>query len=77
MLLSDGEDTSSARSQNEMFRCLPSGEDITGVKIFSIAYGDDADADLLKRIAERTNGKSYTADLDNIQKIYEDISAEQ
>ena len=47
------------------------------MKIFSIAYGDDADADLLKRIAERTNGKSYTADLDNIQKIYEDISAEQ
>ena len=77
VLLSDGDDTSSKRSQNQMFRCLPSGQEITGVKIFTIAYGADADADLLKSIAKRTNGKYYTADPDNIEKIYEDISSEQ
>lgn len=77
VLLSDGEDTSSKRTQNQMFGCLPSGESIDGVKIFTIAYGDDADADLLKRIAKRTNGKSYTGDPDNIEIIYGDISSEQ
>ncbi len=77
VLLSDGKDTSSTRTQNEMFRCLPSGETVTGVKIFTIAYGADADADLMKRIATRTNGKSYTADPENIDKIYTDISSEQ
>jgi Ca-activated chloride channel family protein len=77
VLLSDGEDTSSTRSQNQMFLCLPTGESIEGVKIFTIAYGADADADLMKRIATRTNGKSYTADPENIDKIYTDISSEQ
>ena len=77
MLLSDGKDSSSTRTQNEMFRCLPSGESITGVKIFTIAYGDDADADLMLRIATRTNGRMFAGDPKNIEKIYNAISAEQ
>ncbi len=77
MLLSDGKDTSSTRTQNEMLRCLPSGESITGVKIFTIAYGDDADADLMLRIANRTNGRMFAGDPNNIEKIYNAISAEQ
>ena len=77
VLLSDGDDTSSNHTQNQMFLCLPTGERIEGVKIFTIAYGDDADADLMKRIAKRTNGKTYTAAPENIDKIYTDISSEQ
>jgi len=59
-----------------MFRCLPDGE-ITGAKIFTIAYGEDAHADLMLRIANRTNGKMFTGDLENIDKIYKAFSAEQ
>jgi Ca-activated chloride channel family protein len=77
VLLSDGKDTSSSRTQNEMLRCLPKGESITGVKIFTIAYGDDADAELLSRIANRTNGRMFAGDQENIEKIYNAISAEQ
>jgi Ca-activated chloride channel family protein len=77
VLLSDGLDTASQRTQNQMFGCLPSGEDVEGVKIFTIAYGDDADADLLLRIANRTNGKTFVGDPESIERVYNAISAEQ
>lgn len=77
VLLSDGQDTSSVNSQNQMFGCLPSGENVEGVKIFTIAYGDDADADLMLRIANRTNGKTFKGDPESIETIYNAISAEQ
>jgi Ca-activated chloride channel family protein len=77
VVLSDGQDTSSTRSQNQMFNCLPSGESVDGTKIFTIAYGDDADADLLLRIANHTNGKTFVGDPNSIETIYNAISAEQ
>jgi Ca-activated chloride channel family protein len=77
VLLSDGDDTSSQRSENQMFGCLPSGEDVTGVKIFTIAYGEDANVDLMLRIANRTNGKEFQGDPESIENIYNSISAEQ
>ncbi len=42
------------RGQNE-------GESTTAVRIFTIAYGNDADQATLKRIAEATNGAAYSA----------------
>ncbi|HUF38258.1 MAG TPA: VWA domain-containing protein [Anaerolineales bacterium] len=77
VLLSDGDDTSSNRTENQMFGCLPSGEDVEGIKIFTIAYGEDADTDLMLRIANRTNGLSFTASPASIDRIYNSISAEQ
>ena len=77
ILLSDGMDTASQHTQNQMFNCLPSGESVEGVKIFTIAYGKDADADLMLRIANRTNGKTFTGDPESIESIYNAISAEQ
>jgi Ca-activated chloride channel family protein len=77
VLLSDGMDTASTISENQMFNCLPSGESATGVKVFTIAYGEDADKDLLLRIANRTNGKTFTGDPASIESIYIAISAEQ
>lgn len=77
ILLSDGEDTASSRTQNQMFGCLPSGESVEGVKVFTIAFGEDADADLMLRVANRTNGKTFKGDPDSIETIYNAISAEQ
>jgi Ca-activated chloride channel family protein len=77
VLLSDGQDTASVNSQNQMFNCLPSGENVEGTKVFTIAYGSDADADLMLRIANRTNGKTFTGDPESIESIYIAISAEQ
>jgi Ca-activated chloride channel family protein len=77
VLLSDGMDTASNITENQMFNCLPSGENVDGVKIFTIAYGEDADVDLMLRIANRTNGKTFTGDPSSIESIYNAISAEQ
>ena len=63
--------------ENDMFNCLSSGEDVEGVKIFTIAYGADADEDLLQLIAERTNGKTFAGDPETIEQVYLVISAEQ
>jgi Ca-activated chloride channel family protein len=77
VLLSDGMDTASNFSQNQMFGCLPTGENAEGTKVFTIAYGEDAEKDLMLRIANRTNGKTFTGDPDSIEAIYNAISAEQ
>ena len=77
VLLSDGDDTASLRTENQMFGCLPSGESVTGVKVFTIAYGEDANEDLMLRVANRTNGKNFTGDPESIESIYNAISAEQ
>ena len=78
VLLSDGDDTDSTVSEISMFsNCLPQSESADVVKIFTIAYGDNANVDLLERIAERTNGRAFVADPDNIEEIYEAISFEQ
>jgi Ca-activated chloride channel family protein len=77
VVLSDGKDTASSKTENDMFGCLPSGEDVQGVKVFTIAYGGDADKDLLTRVANRTNGKTFAGDPDTIQRVYTAISAEQ
>jgi Ca-activated chloride channel family protein len=77
VLLSDGQDTNSQRSESDMFGCLPSGETAEGVKIFTIAYGEDADNNLLERIANRTNGKFFESNPDDIQEVLLDILYEQ
>ncbi len=77
VLLSDGMDTASQKSENQMFSCLPTGENAEGTKVFTIAYGEDADKDLMLRIANRTNGKTFTGDPASIEAIYNAISAEQ
>jgi uncharacterized protein with von Willebrand factor type A (vWA) domain len=77
VLLSDGMDTASDRSEAAMYHCLPSGEDVEGVKVFTIAYGTSPDEALLKEIATRTNGKAFTGDPATIEEVYLAISFEQ
>ncbi len=77
VLLSDGKDTASGRNKSNMYDCLPTGEDVEGIKVFTIAYGKDAYESLLEDIAERTNGKYYVSDPMNIEEVYLAISYEQ
>ena len=78
ILLSDGQDTKGQPSENQMFtNCLPSHAEAEGVKVFPIAFGDEANRRVLRRIAEVTGGKLYSADPASIEKVYLKISAEQ
>lgn len=79
VLLSDGEDTVNEVSETRMFQtCLGTGaEGQDGPKMFVISFGGDTDLDLLRRLAQETNGVLFTADPASIDATYLKISAEQ
>jgi Ca-activated chloride channel homolog len=78
ILLSDGEDTVGTVTENQMLAtCLPANAEADGFKIFPIAFGDNADTNVLDRIASVTGGRLFTADPASIGNVYTSISAEQ
>lgn len=78
VLLSDGEDTIGNPTGNQMFvHCLPANAEADGVKIYPIAFGEDAAEDVLVEIASVTGGRMFTADPTSISNVYISISAEQ
>ncbi len=72
VLLTDGLDTSSYRHRAESAAQLLAD---TGATVFTIAYGNDADEDLLQAIALRANGNFFNGDEASIAAIYEEMSA--
>ncbi|MCX7681253.1 MAG: substrate-binding and VWA domain-containing protein [Anaerolineae bacterium] len=73
VLLSDGVDTSSVRfSFGQQLIDLAAANDTI---VCAIAYGDDADEELLSELAVRTNGRFYRGDEANIAAIYDEIAA--
>ena len=76
IVLSDGEDTKSALPLDNLIQKIDtaSQEGGSSIKLFTIAFGQDAAKDILIQIAEATGGKQYDASPENINKIYQDIS---
>jgi Ca-activated chloride channel family protein len=76
LVLTDGRDTASQMSLNQLTQQVSlTGKDAgTGVKIYTIAYGNDADANDLTQIANTAGGKEYAGNPQNIQSIYDQIS---
>ncbi len=75
VVLSDGQDTASNNSLDSILSTIGrQSESGDSTKVFSIAYGGNADEDILKEIAEITGGRQYFGDPDNIQEIYEMIA---
>jgi hypothetical protein len=61
------------------FQDLSAEANFRGIKIYSIAYGDDLSQwgeDTLKALAENTGGKYYPGDAANIAEIYKSIAGE-
>jgi Ca-activated chloride channel family protein len=77
VLLSDGiNEVDGGPSQADMLSRLPSGAEASDVKIYTIAYGDDADEDLMATLSNRTNGKKFEGSEEDIESIYFLISSE-
>jgi Ca-activated chloride channel family protein len=73
VVLSDGQDTYSYRySFDQSLIDLARANDTT---VFTIAYGSDADEDILSRLALEANGNFYLGDEASITAIYEEMSA--
>ncbi|MEW5736772.1 MAG: extracellular solute-binding protein [Thermodesulfobacteriota bacterium] len=75
LVLSDGLDTASISDKNDFLDMLPRGEDFSAPKIFTIAYGDEADRDLLNMVANRTNARLFASTPSEIAKTYKELSA--
>jgi Ca-activated chloride channel family protein len=77
VLLSDGQNSiGSGPSEADMLSRLPSSNEASGIKIYTIAYGDDADDNLMATLSNRTNGKRFSGSEEDIEDIYFLISSE-
>jgi Ca-activated chloride channel homolog len=76
VVMTDGQDTNSTATVDDVVREIGiSGEDSgNAIKVFTIAFGDDADKDVLSKIADATGAKEYNADPKSIETIYADIA---
>lgn len=76
VLLSDGQDTASTLSLDELVLKIgpKSNEGGNAIKLFTIGFGNDADKDVLDRISNTTGGKSYSSDPQTIRNVYSDIA---
>jgi Ca-activated chloride channel family protein len=73
IVLTDGQDTYSYRFNfNQDLINLAAGNDTT---VFTIAYGDDADRDVLSSLAFGANGNFFLGDEASIAAIYDEMSA--
>ena len=73
IVLTDGMDTGSTRYDFD--RRLFDLVTANGTTVFAIAYGNDADEDLLEELALQTNGNFYIGDEASLILIYEEMSA--
>ena len=77
VLLTDGKnEISGGPSEADLLSKLPAGDQPGGVKLFTISYGTDANTDLMKTLANRTNGKMFEGTPQNIRSVYLAISSE-
>src|SRR3954452_1188789 len=77
VLLTDGQDTAGGLSEGQVLQRLQQeGRAETGaVRLYTIAYGADADKGLLERFASATGGKPFVGDTSNIDSVYLSISS--
>jgi Ca-activated chloride channel homolog len=77
VLLTDGKnEIAGGPSEADLLSKLPAGDQPGGVKLFTISYGADANKDLMKTLANRTNGKMFEGTPQNIRSVYLAISSE-
>ncbi len=76
VILSDGQDTYSNISIDDLLVEIgPAGEEAgSAIKLFTIGFGNDADLTTLKIIAEITGGRQYESTPETINEIYAQIA---
>jgi Ca-activated chloride channel family protein len=77
VLLTDGQDTVSSRTADQVVSELESqGRKESGqIRVFTIAYGSDPNEAELARYAEATGGNDYEGTKDDIESVYLSISS--
>jgi Ca-activated chloride channel family protein len=76
VVLSDGQDTASRTTLEQLMAQIgvPGEEGGNAIKLFTIAFGSDADTEVLRQMAESTGGKQYSSDPATISQVYAEIA---
>ncbi len=77
VVLTDGLDNRSQSSSQDVLDLLRRDQEGYSIKVFTVAFGGDADVNLLKDIASATGAKSYVGkpgERGSIERIYQDIA---
>jgi len=72
VIMTDGNDTASSHVLDDVVGKIGSKSEEGGnsIKVFTIAYGEDADTGVLKTIAEMSGGVQYDSKPENINQMY-------
>jgi Ca-activated chloride channel family protein len=76
VVLSDGVDTESQTTLDAFIAAINTAgkEGGTSIKVMTIAFGSDADTEILKQISDLTGGKMFEATPSTIEKVYSEIA---
>jgi Ca-activated chloride channel family protein len=76
VVLTDGKDTDSTIDLQSVVQQIGNTGEEGGnaIKLFTIAFGSDADKGILKQLSDPTGGKEYDSDPSTILKVYADIA---
>ncbi len=76
LLLSDGQDTASQTSLNQVVRAIPAARNSrTPILVIPVAYGRDADVNALNTIGRASDTKVQPGDAENIKKLLDVIGS--
>jgi Ca-activated chloride channel family protein len=77
VLLTDGNNTTGRTTEEEVVGPLKAHSESEGitVRVFTIAYGSNANNSVLKDIADASGGKPFEGDPDEIQAVYKTIAS--
>ena len=74
VVLTDGQDNQSKTTLAELLNHMHPGAEASPIRVFTIAYGADAQRSVLTQMADATQGKAYDGTPRNIVEVFRDIS---
>jgi Ca-activated chloride channel family protein len=74
VVLTDGDDTNSKLNLEGLLQRIRFDAEKQPIRIFTIGYGSEARNDILKKIADATQAKSYEGKPENIHEVFKDIA---
>lgn len=74
IVLTDGEDNHSRNNLAELLGKIHADAEAHTIRIFTIAYGHDAQRGVLQQMADASQGKAYDGTPANIVEVFRDIS---
>jgi Ca-activated chloride channel family protein len=75
VVLTDGEDNKSKlKKVDDLLKEVKFDPEKSPTRVYTIAYGRDANREVLKKVADATKAKAYDGDPKNVLKIFQDVA---